>query len=437
MPEFAHKNYWKSPEERDRSPVFLASIQAENPDPAPDLQPAAGSRGPAFERRDFLKLAGFAIGAGALAGCARAPERKARPYLVKPEEVTPGKACWYATVCGGCAAGCGALAKNREGRPIKLEGNPDHPLSRGGLCPTGQASVLGLYDSRRLAAPLLGGRRSSWARVDEAVRAALAEVRHARGGVRLLSETTTSPTEQAGIAAFLAGFTDSRHVIHDPISASALLKAHAECFGRRVLPRLRFEHARVIVSLDADFLGPWISPVEHAAGYALARRLDGPESPFCWHAQFEARLSLTGSRADRRTAVAPGSAGIIAAHLAAAVAEAKRAPWPLGALPESPAPAPAAVAEAARRLLAVPGGKALVVCGANDLPAQRLVAFTNHLLGAYGTTNEETTIDLERVSRQKAGDDEAISGLTADLEAGRVGALLVRGVNPVYDLPDG
>ena len=105
-------------------------------------------------RRDFLKLAGFAFAGAALAGCQRAPVQYAVPYLNPPDELLPGRSYAYASTCGGCSAGCGVLVKNRDGRPIKLEGNPEHPLSRGGLCAAGQATLLGLYDQQRLAQPL-------------------------------------------------------------------------------------------------------------------------------------------------------------------------------------------------------------------------------------------------------------------------------------------
>ena len=110
-----------------------------------------------FNRRAFLKLAGFTLGGAALSGCTRGREEKLIPYLVKPEEITPGRSYWYASTCGACTASCGILTKNRDGRPIKLEGLPDQPVSKGGLCAVGQASVLGLYDSKRLKKPLVGG----------------------------------------------------------------------------------------------------------------------------------------------------------------------------------------------------------------------------------------------------------------------------------------
>ncbi|MBM2845404.1 MAG: Molybdopterin oxidoreductase, partial [Bacteroidetes bacterium] len=108
-----------------------------------------GEESSGLDRRSFLKLAGFSFAGAVLAGCQQGKVEKAIPFLIQPEEVTPGMAYWYSTTCGGCNAGCGVLAKNRDGRPIKLEGNPAHPISRAGLCAIGQASILSLYDSYR------------------------------------------------------------------------------------------------------------------------------------------------------------------------------------------------------------------------------------------------------------------------------------------------
>src|ERR1700674_6094656 len=119
-----------------------------------DVEPAHSEGRSAPSRRDFLKLAGFAFAGTALAGCQRAPVQYAVPYLVPPEEIIPGRSYAYASTCSGCSAGCGLLVKNRDGRPIKLEGNPEHPLSRGGLCAAGQAFLLGVYDRHRLRQPL-------------------------------------------------------------------------------------------------------------------------------------------------------------------------------------------------------------------------------------------------------------------------------------------
>ncbi|MFV1959114.1 MAG: hypothetical protein ACC662_06835, partial [Planctomycetota bacterium] len=397
---------------------------------------------PGGSRRSFLKLAGFSMAAAFLPGCTGPDEYEAVPFLRKPEEVTPGRSTWYATLCGGCPAGCGILARNRDGRPIKVEGNPEHPLSRGRTCAVGQAGVLALYDTLRLKAPLLDGKPAKWARIDERVQEALARIRERGGAVRVLTGSLGGPTATAAIRSFLEPFDDGRHVTYDALSCSAMLDAHADLFGRRLLPRLAFERAEVIVSFDADFLSTWISPVEYTLGYRAGRRLDAKGAPFSRHVHFESRLSLTGGNADYRVAVAPDEMVPALAALALALASRAGVEGPSKGV-EVPAPPSARVRieDAAKWLWDGPRGRTLVVCGVNDLEAQHLVVWINHLLGNYRVSPSEAadvkTLDLVRPARQRLGDDRALGTLLSEMEAGKVDALFVDACNPVYDLPGG
>jgi len=413
------KQYRRSPEESGHDAV----------------EPVSGIVAP-VDRRRFMQLAGFAVGSAALAGCSRGVEHGVMPYLIRPEEVTPGKPYWYASVCGGCAAGCGILAKARDGRPIKLEGNADHPVSRGGLCAIGQASVLGLYDSRSLRAPLRGAVASDWETIDGKIGATLDEVRAGGGRVRFLTDSVTGPVEQERIGAFLSRFDDGKHVTYDPISVSAIVDAHRDTHNLDAIPGYRFERAEVIVSVGADFLGGWISPVEHTAAYRSGRRLDGPDWAFSHHVQLESRLSLTGSNADRRIAIPAGSDAPIIGHLAERIAGLAGSSTPWGTLPPCPLPDDT-IAGLALRLWSAPRGRTLVLCGLNDPQVQVLVNYVNELLGNYGSTSTETTLDVESVSMQRRGNDAELHTLLEELDSGTIDALFVRGVNPLYDLPGG
>ena len=155
-------------------------------------EPARGAGG-GPNRRDFLKATGFTFAGALLGGCQRAPVQEAIPLLTQPEGIVSGQASSYASTCGACSAGCGVLVKSLDGRPIKLEGNPDHPVSKGGLCAAGQASLLGLYDRLRLQHPLREGREASWEEIDRGIRAQLDAIRRQGGAVRVLSGTITSP----------------------------------------------------------------------------------------------------------------------------------------------------------------------------------------------------------------------------------------------------
>jgi len=389
-----------------------------------------------FDRRAFLKLAGFTLGGAALGGCTRGREEKLIPYLVRPEEIIPGKSYWYASTCRGCTASCGILTKSRDGRPIKLEGLPEHPVSRGGLCAVGQASVLGLYDSKRLRGPLDRGVARSWSELDARIRGELERVRASGKAVRFLSRSITSPTLRAQVEAFLATFSDGRIVEYDPLSASALLDAQEEAYGVREVPRYRFERAEVIVSFDADFLGTWISPVEYTAAYQEGRVVAGTDSRMSWHAQIESRLSVTGSNADVRFTVPPSETSLALAELALEIG--RRAgvepPW---ARVAASSLAPGVIDGLAARLWNAPRGRTLVVAGVNDRTAQRIVAWLDDVLGNAGDGRAETTIDLHRPSYQLRGSDRALERLLGEIRGGQVGALLVHDVNPVYDLPSG
>jgi Fe-S-cluster-containing dehydrogenase component len=393
------RQYWRSLEEREH-PADGDVEFAENP-----LQQI----GIGGSRRGFLKAAGFAFAGAALTGCSRAPVEKAMPYLIQPEDMVAGRAQFYATTCGACAAGCGLLAKVKDGRPIKLEGNPDQAISRGATCAVGQASILGLYDSLRLKQPLAAGKPATWADVDRAIQAQL----HQDTAVRYLSCSIASPTKQAAIDRFLAQFSNARHVMYDALSASAILDAHQQTHGVRVLPHYRFDKADVIASFDVDFLGTWISPVEFTRDYSSRRRPEGTRPQMSWHAQFESRMSLTGSKADRRVRTAPGEIHASLAELAKRIAAAN-----------------GGGDEVAERLLRA-RGRSLVICGANDVRAQVLVNYINHLLGNYGAT-----LDIDRPSRQRQGDDRVLANLLGEIKAGQVGALFIDGVNPVAELPD-
>ncbi len=412
--------YWKSLASRDRAADAGS----------PEFFEVPGAADLTTSRRGFLAAAGFGLAGTALASCSRAPVDQAMPFLAQPEAVVPGRPAYYSSTCGACTAGCGLIVKTRDGRPIKLEGNPDHPVSRGGLCAVGQASILGLYDSQRLDAPMRQGQRASWADVDAAIVSGLAQARDARRPVRLLTPTITSPTLRAAVDGFLATFPDARHVAYDALSVSAVLDAHERTHGARVLPRYRFDRAAVIVSVDADFLGTWISPVEYTSGYRAGRRLGDSSASLSFHAQAESRMSLTGSKADLRLVVAPSGYGPLLAHLGNRVARLAGAP-PL-VDQAGPSPVDAAVIDDLADRLWHARERSLVVCGSHDATIQALCNAANHLLGAYGST-----IDIERPSRQRQGHDRELESLVAELASGSVGVLVVAGVNPVYELPGG
>jgi molybdopterin-containing oxidoreductase family iron-sulfur binding subunit len=375
-------------------------------------------------------MAGFAFAGATIAGCQRAPVQYALPYLTPPEGIVPGRSYDYASTCGGCSAGCGLLVKNRDGRPIKLEGNPDHPLSRGGLCAAGQASLLGLYDQQRLQHPLHDKQPAGWADVDDAIRQRLEVTRKQKGAVRFLTGPIISPTARAMLRRFLEGFPDARHVVHDPRSCSAILDAHLLTHGARILPRYRLDKADVIVGVDADFLGAWISPVEFAAAYRAGRRPEEDNPRLSYHVQFESLLSLTGSKADRRYCIAPAEMGSVLNHLGSRLARKAGRPFDEGKLQEPPVHA--AVLDHLANTLWQTRGRSLILCGSQDVELQVLANFLNEIIGNYGAT-----VDIAHPSFQREGDDRELERLLQEIEEDKVAVLFIHESNPVHDLTSG
>ena len=376
------------------------------------------SRRAPLSRRTFLQAAGFTLAVSAL-GCSR-PEpslRAVRPR--QPPLAAPGTRIQYATTCGGCSAGCGVLASVRDGRPVKLEGLPGHPVSGGALCAAGQASILGLYDAERLTCPRMDGEPVSWSTLDARLRADIAA---AGGAVRVLTGTdaAASPTTRRQIDRFLGDFADGRHDVCDVLSCSAIAEAHEATHGVRAVPRMRFDRAEIVVGFAADFLGTWISPVEFSGQYARAR----PGR----HVQFESVVTLTGCRADRRIVTPPDMLGATMAALYRSLAE-------RAGLDPGPSPARPATGRTGEEIPGIAArlwrarGRALVVCGSADPALQRLANGINELLWSYGAT-----LDLTQPSRQRLGNDKALETLLEELAGGQVGTLVVSGVNPAYAL---
>ncbi|MDE3245139.1 MAG: 4Fe-4S dicluster domain-containing protein [Acidobacteriota bacterium] len=373
-------------------------------------------------RRDFFRFSGVGFAAGLAISCNSKTVEKALPYLNAQEGLTPGVAQWYATTCQGCSAGCGVLARSRDGRPVKLEGNPDHPLNRGGLCAIGQAQTRGLYDPARLKTPRMSGQDCDWKTLDTELAARFAEIKARGGKLRVLSGTLISPTLKAAIQSFLGGFKDGKLVVYDALSCAAIPAAYERTHGTQVLPHYRLEEADFILGIEADFLGTWIDPVSFTRTYASRRGPDNPR-PMSKHVQAESGMSLTGSNADERVRISPSEVAPLLEALAAALGS--------GQAGELRADLSSKATALAQDLMEHKGSS-LVLCGVNDLYAQILTARINHLLG-----NEGRTVDLARPSFQKDGDDRALGAFIKEMAEGQVDAMIVLGANPVYDLPAG
>ncbi|MBS1915000.1 MAG: TAT-variant-translocated molybdopterin oxidoreductase [Bacteroidetes bacterium] len=421
------KKYWQSFGEHSNSEAFQQSLENEFKEDLPlDGLDGKGLLDSKTPRRDFLKYLGFSTAAAALAASCEMPVKKVIPYVNKPEDLIPGVANYYATtyVSGGDAIS--VVAKVRDGRPIKLEGNELSSITKGGTSARVQAAVLDLYDTARLRHPKqfdgnVFQEVTSFEAFDKMIGEAMSGL--AGAPVVLLTATITSPTTKQIISEFLAKNPGSRHVQYDSDSYSGLLLANEASYGKRAIPSYRFDNAKVIVSLGADFLGTWLSPVEFTKQYSTGRRINEKNPEMSKHYQFESLLSPTGANADNRYTHRPSETGAVALALLAELGGNVTAP----ALDEK---TKAGVKKAAKDLLANKG-KALVVCGSNNVNIQLVVNAINEAVGANGTT-----INWAAPAQIRQGIDSDFTSLIADLDAGKVGALLIYGVNPAYDYYD-
>jgi molybdopterin-containing oxidoreductase family iron-sulfur binding subunit len=417
------KKYWQSFGELKSSENFEERIQDEFTEDLPTNEQENGLMDAKAPRRDFLKYLGFSTAAAAAAASCEMPVKKSIPYLNKPDTIIPGVPNYYATTYIMDGDAIPVVAKVRDGRPIKIEGNELSSITNGGTSARVQASVLGLYDTARLRFPMANGKEvSTLDAFDKMVADGMAGV----GGksVVLLTETITSITTKNVVATFLAKYPGSRHIQYDALSSSGMLSANAISFGKRSIPSYHFSKAKTIVSLGADFLGTWLSPVEYARQYAAGRKIDQTKLEMSKHIQFESMLSLTGANADDRYVHRPSETAAVLLNLYAALGGSVAAP----ALSDDRLKKGIKMAAEA---LKSSGSASLVVAGSNDSNLQLVVNAINQMLGAYGTT-----IDWTATLNTRQGDDAAMVQLVQEMNEGKVGALLVHGVNPAYDYFD-
>lgn len=372
-------------------------------------------------RRDFLKYLGFSTAAATVAASCEMPVKKAIPFVNKPDNVIPGIANYYATTYTQDGDVLSVVAKVRDGRPIKIEGNELSPITQGATSARVQASVLDMYDTARLRFPAQVKDKKivevpTFEVFDKMITDGLAGLNGAP--VVILSSTITSPSTKQLVGEFLAKYPGSRHVTYDAVSYSGMLLANEAAYGKRAIPSYHFDKANVIVSLGADFLGTWLSPVEFAKQYANGRRIDEQKMGMSKHYHFESILSMTGANADERFTHRPSEVGAVAAALLSAVSG--------GAVNISDAKLKAGLEKAAKDLKAA-GGSALVVSGSNDVNVQLVVNAINEAIGANGKT-----INWGVISNYRQGIDADMANLVADMNAGKVGALFIAGANPVY-----
>ena len=269
-----------------------------------------------IDRRDFLKLVGAGAGVAAAAGCSDHVE-KLIPYVVQPELISPGVPLYYASTCRECPAACGLHVKTFEGRPVKLEGNPEHPINRGALCARGQTAIGRLYHPDRFRGPMLRNGSDqlepiSW---DAAIELLSLEIAKAPGAVHVLGG---DPGDTAGrlIDRFVRAVGAAGRAVYEPFSSEALRAATSNVFGVNSQPWFDLTDADLVVDFGNEILDTGLSPTEHQGQLAAARDIATHPSGGARFVYVGSRLSQTGSNSDEWLTARPGSEGILALALA-------------------------------------------------------------------------------------------------------------------------
>lgn len=411
--------YWRSLEELADTEEFQAFLRAEFPHPAPDLTDAVS-------RRHFLKLMGASLALAGVTACTRQPTEHIVPYVRALEEIVPGKPLFFATAMPMAGAAIGVLVESHMGRPTKVEGNPDHPASLGATDVFAQASVLTLYDPDRSQVVTYLGSVSTWDEFLQALGTALEGQRVVKGaGLRLLTETVTSPTLARQIEAILDLFPEAKWHQYEPIHRDHVKAGARLAFGEVVETRYRFDRADVILSLDGDFLTRLPGSVAYARQFTSRRRTGSATETMNRLYVVESVPTLTGSMADHRLALRASQIEALARAVARELGLVE------DELAEFLIPHKAWI-EALARDLKRHRGASLIIAGDEQPPAvHALVHAMNHALGNVG----KTVVYTEPIEARPIEQMESLQELVADMDAGRVDALIILGGNPVYTAP--
>jgi len=423
-----NKVYWKGFEELENDPEFVKNRENEFAEDLPLHEMVSDEKtvNTTANRRDFLKFLGFSVTAATLAAC-ETPVRKAIPYVIKPETITPGVPNFYASSYYDGHDYYSILVKTREGRPIKIEGNRLSGVTAGSTNARVQASVISLYDGKRSRTATFNGSPIDWKDADANITEAIANIQKNAGKVVIISNTIISPSTQAVINDFSKKLGNVSHLQYDAVSYSAIREANSQTHGQAVIPSYHFDKALSIAGFGCDFLNGWLMSGVYEKQYPETRR---PETGnMSRHFQFEATMSLAGSNADYRTMVKASEIGTALVSLYNYIAGKKGGTKVSGGKlsPE----VEKAIADCGDHLI-LNAGKALVVCGLNDVNAQIVTNRINELLNSYGNT-----IDLTTPVNLYNGNDKGMAELMAEMKSSKNYGVILYGTNPAYTLPNG
>ena len=396
-----------------------------------------------WERREFLQLmtAGVAL---ASFGCVRRPTEKIVPYVQRPDDMILGEADFYSSSYYDGEEGFGLLVKTREGRPIKIEGNPSHPVNQGKLSARAHAHILSLYDPERLKTPqenLFNEEKTNREKISLSYAKADKEItQHLKTGkTAFLTGQWPSPSSEKLLKNFCQAFSCD-HFVWNPLETHpALMSAQKLCYGKALVPRLALDRARFILSIDCDFLGTWLSPTEFNRLYSQGRKAGRDMNRLI---MFESLLSLTGSNADERFRIKPSQQlplvlalihsliqkGFVQAHKFNAKVPSK--PWKDFSMTEEKW-------NEIVKTLWENRGQSLVLTGGPATQGQQAkglhiaVAYLNHLL-----KNDGWTVDYQNPYRVFAQAGRSIEDLIQKLEQKKINSLIIHKSKPLYTYPD-
>ena len=412
--------YWRSLEELADDPGFDEVMHREFPRLAPQTEGCS--------RRDFLQLAGASLALAGLAGCTKQPLEPIVPYVVQPQRIVLGNPLYFATAFPVSGIARPIIVKSVEGRPIKVEGNPQHGASLGAADAHSQASVLGLYDPDRSQTISYKGTVRPWGTFQATIRAALEQQQASGGsGLRFLTETVTSPTLAAQLAAVLKQFPNAKWHQYEPVNRDNVKAGAQMAFGQVVDTIYHFDKADVILSLDADFLSPAGLPgfQRYARDFTTRRKMQ-PGVTMNRLYVVESTPTITGAKADHRMPMRASGIREFAHSVAefhgmpsdmfytAAVTPEKR--WEI------------AVAEDLNKHR----GASLVVAGDQQPPEVHALAHAiNQALGNVG----QTLTYIDPIEANPVDQTASLKDLVADMDSGKVQVLAIVGGNPAYNAP--
>jgi MoCo/4Fe-4S cofactor protein with predicted Tat translocation signal len=412
------KQYWRTLEELAGDPEFEELLHREFPRQAPSEWDDS------VDRRDFLKLMAASLAFAGLSGCGRTPEQIVVPYVKQPDGMTLGKPQLYATAMPFGGDAIGLLVESHEGRPTKIEGNPDHPSSQGATNVFAQASILNLYDPDRAQTVTKFGEIQTWSMFVESAQAIAAEMRVTGGaGFRILTGIVTSPALAAQIQSLLTIFPQAKWHQWEPVVGDGTREGAKLAFGSYLNTVYRPEKADVILSLDSDFLGSGPGHIRYAREFSRRRKLNSPADAMNRLYVVEPTPSVTGATADHRLPLRASEVELFARALAAKLGLGGSAAIPPGA---------EKLLDVVAKDLQKHKGASLVVAGEQQ-PAEvhALAHAINAALGNVGTTLYYT----DPVEARPVNHLDSLRELCADIYDGKVETLLIVGVNPVYTAP--